>query len=515
MTIANGPGVFVREFDQSVSPVVSATSIFGIVTTARKGILNSVTTVTSESGLISAFGRPGDNHYGIDAGLRYLREGNQLKVVRVATWDGAASGDPADEDDATATGVVLASVGGTEALQVTAKSAGTDGNNIDIIVSASRPTGTYRIQVRSYETVVEDYSGVVMDDDTSDYYVTTMLANSAWVIVAVLNLQTALYSSTTPVDLVGGDDGAPASTSDVIGIITGGVAQGLQMFRDPEHCVVDYFAVPGRTERSIVVELLAIAAARDDSMALIDAPFGKTVDEIVDWHNGTGGGGDDPTSALNEKRGQLCYPWQMTKDAYNDEEKWVPPSCFVAERYAYTHKNGNFWDAPAGNIRGLLSGILESEYSPTQGDRAYMYDDAQGNNVNPICNIPGQGVMIYGQKTLSREGTAFNRVNVVFLANLLRRRIKAAVEAFLWLPNVSSTWERVVNAIEPILYYVAAENGIYPAGTTNGWTVVCDENTNTAVVIAAKTMKIEVSVVPVYTAERIVLDLTYNNLATV
>ena len=138
---------------------------------------------------------------------------------------------------------------------------------------------------------------------------------------------------------------------------------------------------------------------------------------------------------------------------------WLPPSGFVAAQYAYNDIKAFPWYAPAGLNRGLITGAIALEKSPTKGERDLVYGNR--NIVNPIANVLGQGLVIWGQKTMQRKPTALDRVNVRRCLNYLERTLGDALKYYVFEQNTPATWDRAKTLLNPILANAKANNGVY------------------------------------------------------
>jgi hypothetical protein len=486
--------VYTTERDLSLYVPALSTTIFGVVGTATKGPMDTATLITDEGSFVSTFGSPTASHLQMYAALRYLRKGRQLLFVRVGT------------NEATASAYVRNNENSANVLLMTAASPGTWGNNIDVVVTTGTASGTYKVTVTFNDVAVEVFDNVYVGSAWSgnaNYIITRMndaVNGSDYVIASVVgSTETTLRTGTSV--LSGGLDGAPASVGDIVG--SAGAppttpATGLQIFRDPEQWDVNLLAVPGSSHRTVVAELLDICSSRGDAMCLLDVPYGSTVQEAVDWHNGSGGGATDPMSSLNSSYGALYYPWLQVYDGYSDANVWVPPSGHVAQVIAYTDFVADPWWAPAGLNRAMLNDVLQVEYSPGQGDRDYMY--ANGNAVNPICALPGLGTVIYGQRTLQRTTSALDRINVRRMLLYLRKVIATASRELQFEPNDDLTWDQFRHLVEPTLDSLKARRGI------TDFRVICDSTTNTSATIARNELHGKILIQPTKTAEIINIE---------
>jgi len=493
--IVLSPGAYWRELDYSNYVRMLSTSSFGIVTTAAKGPVNAMTLITDEPSYVRTFGKPSLAHLGGLSAIRYLRKGTQLKVVRVAHYDAAAS-------------VVVQDAGLTgTALAFTADTSGSWANTVQIVISASVVSGAYRIVITDQGAVAEvydqirvgaayvsdrNYVGKWINGDTTYKY-----PGSSYVSVAPDTTKTTLRTGTYA--LVGGDDGAGVSASEIIG--AGGSPPlipptGLQIFRQSETIDINLLAAPGQSDPSVVTELIDIAATRADCMSLIDPPDYLTVQEVVDWHNGVYAGG--PAVALNSSYAATYHPWVQVHDGYADADVWIPPSGHVAGVYAYTDYIADPWFNPAGLNRGMLTDVLDVRYSPNQGDRDYMLGG--GNCVNPIVNFTGIGPAVWGQQTLARASTALDRVNVRRMLLYLEKSIATSVRYLVHEPDDRFTWLRFIRMVEPVCEMILRRRGI------EDYRVICDETTNTPDARDRSEMIGNVLIKPQKGAEKIIVN---------
>ena len=194
----------------------------------------------------------------------------------------------------------------------------------------------------------------------------------------------------------------------------------------------------------------------------------------------------------------MYYPWVQIADNQSNVNRWVPPSVVVGGMYAYNDKVSHAWMAPAGLNRGTLSTVKQAERKLSHGNRDELYD----NNVNPIATFPGQGAVVYGQKTLQKKPSALDRINVRRLLIKVRKFIAASSRFMLFEQNNIQTRKRFVNMVNPYLESVQSQAGL------NAFRVVMDESNNTADVIDRNIMYGQIFLQPTRTAEFIVLDFT-------
>jgi phage tail sheath protein FI len=160
-------------------------------------------------------------------------------------------------------------------------------------------------------------------------------------------------------------------------------------------------------------------------------------------------------------------------DKYNDQYVNIAASASTAGIMAASDRNTAPWFSPAGTRRGQYLGITSLAYSPNKSERDILYRAG----INPIANIPGYGVLLYGDKTKLARPSAFDRINVRRLFLVIERAITRAAKQILFEFNDEFTRAEFVNIVEPFLREIQGRRGI------TDFRVVCDETNNTAAVI--------------------------------
>lgn len=389
---------------------------------------------------------------------------------------------------------------GAISFTVNADSAGIDGNSTFVVVENNIREGNFKIEVYNNGVSVEHYGGLTKDE-TSTLYVETFLALvSDWIRVTD---NTA--NSASPLDgtyyLTGGTDGIPSDPDAQDALIIGNnlAYTGIYALSEPEQIDIDLIAVPGHASTSVVTALLDLCQnIRMDCMAIIDPPFGLTINEIIDWQNGT--------HPLNSTRfdsdfGALFWPWVKIRDNFNRVDVWAPPSGSVMATIAHSDGLAAPWFAPAGINRGQVPNITDVFSKPTLAER----DLLQGyrNAINPIVHFTDfDGFYIWGQKTLQRRPTALDRINVRRLMILLEKRIKNVSRQLLFDPHDDILRQKFVRLATSILSEVQVGRGI------TDFIVRCDAELNTPDVIDRNEMRARIGVQPVRAAEFIFIEFS-------
>lgn len=196
------------------------------------------------------------------------------------------------------------------------------------------------------------------------------------------------------------------------------------------------------------------------------------------------------------------YPWLRVIDQATNKLLWVPPSVVLPEIFAYNDNVAAEWFAPAGLNRGGISSAVGVKVRLPQASRDTLYE----GKVNPIAQFPGQGICVWGQKTLQRRPSALDRVNVRRLLIAVKKYIASAARYLVFEQNVEATRNRFLNIANPYLASVQERSGLY------AFRVVMDDTNNTPDVIDRNILYGQLYLQPTKTAEFIILD--FNVLPT-
>jgi hypothetical protein len=232
---------------------------------------------------------------------------------------------------------------------------------------------------------------------------------------------------------------------------------------------------------------------RGDSIYVVDlVPYGTTAISTV----------TTAAAARNTSYAASYWPWAQTIDPDTGKNVWVPASTMIGGVYAYNDSVSEPWFAPAGINRGGLSNVIRAEWKLTQGNRDSLYT----GRVNPIATFPGQGVVVYGQKTLQAKASALDRVNVRRLLIALKSYISQVAQNLVFEQNSIATRNQFLSQVNPYLTSVQQRQGLY------AFRVIMDDSNNTPDVIDRNQLVGQIYIQPTKTAEFIYLD--FNILPT-
>ena len=182
-------------------------------------------------------------------------------------------------------------------------------------------------------------------------------------------------------------------------------------------------------------------------------------------------------------------------DKYSDVYRYIPCNGDMAGLCLQTTEVSEAWFSPAGFQRGVLRNAIKLAYTPTKTQRDNLY----ANRVNPIVAFPGQGVVLFGDKTALGFASAFDRINIRRLFLVIERVIQSAAKSQLFEQNDESQRSLFVNIIEPYLRDVQGRRGI------TDFIVKCDSSNNTPEAVDRGEFYAEIFIKPTRTINYITL----------
>jgi len=264
-----------------------------------------------------------------------------------------------------------------------------------------------------------------------------------------------------------------------------GIVTGYNLIEDPEIFGDIDFLVPGYISSSVAVRLINICEKRKDCIAVVSPrrddvinsnTTTKKTDDIVDFFNTL----PSTSYAIYDSGYKYIY------DKYNDVYRYVPCAADVAGLCLSTTINSETWFSPAGYNRGQIRNATKLAYSPKQAERDRLYT----SRVNPVVAFPGEGIVLFGDKTALASPSAFDRINVRRLFIELEKNIADFSKYQLFELNDELTRAGFRAAVEPYLRGVQGRRGIYD------FLVVCDSSNNTPDVIDRNELVAEIYIKP-------------------
>lgn len=310
-----------------------------------------------------------------------------------------------------------------------------------------------------YKQVIFNQSKYIYAVDPIDYTNTV----STWGTPANLGTTYLGGDQLVQVACVGGTD---ASISD------GDLIRAFNKFADKETTDIS-LVISGDANVNVQQHIIdGIVNTRKDCVAFISPPAGDVInqagleqDNIKDWLN----------VQLQRDSSYVVADsgWKYMFDVYNNVYRWIPLNADIAGLCVYTDGVRDPWYSPAGFNRGQIRNAIKLAWNPNKTQRDVLYS----NGVNPVVSFPGQGIVLYGDKTLQAKPSAFDHINVRRLFIVLEKAISTAAQYSLFEFNDEFTRAQFVALVTPYLRDVQGRRGI------TDFKVVCDTTNNTQQVI--------------------------------
>jgi len=268
-----------------------------------------------------------------------------------------------------------------------------------------------------------------------------------------------------------------AAGADVSSLTTGNILSGFDLFEDKDQVEIDFLIAPSMSSRSdattVVNDLVTTARSLRKDCVVVTSPARTDVVNVTNAATAVTNVVDTANTFTTSSYLFVDNNYLKVYDKYNDQYINIAAASSTAGLMAATDLNRAAWFSPAGSRRGQYLGITSIAYTPTKAQRDTLYKAS----VNPIANIPGAGVILFGDKTNLSRPSAFDRINVRRLFLVLERAISRAAEQVLFEFNDEFTRAEFVNIVEPVLREVKGRRGI------TDFRVVADETNNTPAVI--------------------------------
>ncbi len=533
MAFQVSPGVNVSEIDlTTVIPAVS-TSTGAIAGGFNWGPVATVTQVSNENELASRFGKPDNTTANVFfTAASFLAYGQDLRVVRAANSEsytafantkgqtGTADTQIKNEDEYF-NNIYLSG----QADQVfAARYPGALGNALNVSIWANttldltdwkyggffdKAPGTTDYVARTFKadandevhvvvvdrtgaisgvanTVLERYEGLSKATNAKDetgesiYYKDVLYRQSryvywaghpdlltasgaAWGVAAnATHTFSELASANTDFAFQGGAD-ETLTSADVIA--------AYDVLKHTENVDISLVMTAAHNETITLDVINNVAGARKDCVAFLSPSLANVratdaTTAIINYRN-------TALASISSSYAVMDSGWKYMYDKYNDVYRYVPLNGDIAGLCARTDNDRDPWFSPAGLTRGQIKNVVKLAYNPTKANRDELYK----NGVNPVVTFPGEGTLLFGDKTLLGRPSAFDRINVRRLFIVLEKAISRAARSSLFEFNDDFTRAQFVALVDPFLRNVRGRRGIYD------YRVVCDTTNNTPEVI--------------------------------
>jgi phage tail sheath protein FI len=565
MAFQVSPGVEVKEIDlTNVIPAVS-TSIGGFAGYFRWGPLNEAILISSENQLAKTFSKPGSDslycepYFQADSFLRY---GEALRVVRAGTATNYDNAVDSSDESPDKQGIFIPNETYFDEQTITASGAtfaarypGDLGNGLDVYVigkdqydeqnaspsaDALISSSIERTVVNAFDiapdvdevhvaivdragnwsaeanAILETYQGLSLTKDAkkadgSANFLPTVLNKSSQYVYYVgatnASLDANIIADDSP--FASGNQFSKkytlANGSSPSSLTVGEITAALDILGDTEtidvNLLFSQIAASGAVIQNKVHE---VAYKRKDAVAFLSPPLSATrgvasstaaLKAVLDFANN-----DITDRGSNGSYGVIDSTSVYIYDKYNDIFRYIPANGHMAGLCANTDSVAEPFFSPAGFNRGGLRGVTKLAYNPKKVDRDELYKAG----VNPVVSFPGQGTLLFGDKTAQSKPSAFDRINVRRLFITLEKAISTAAKFQLFELNDEFTRATFRNAVEPFLRDIQGRRGI------TDFLVVCDGTNNTGEVIDTNRFVADIFIKPA----RSINFITLNFIAT-
>ena len=527
MAFQLSPGVLVTEKDLSLLVPSISTTAGGFAGAFRWGPVDQVTTIDSEAALVNTFGKPNDNTFtSFFTAANFLSYGNNLQVIRTVN-KGTAVNAVANTSAQTATAVLVENdddylsnhSSGSANANFFAKHPGTLGNSLLVSLCDANTFGTWTYKTdfddapntspyvasvggandEMHLVIIDEYGlwtgtkGTILEkfpfmskasdakqaDGTSNYYKNVLNERSTYVrwgshtanVVGTSNwgsqaAGTAFVNTTNSSNVTASFTGATNAELPT----EGNIQTSYSIFANDELYDVSLLPMGAVSSTTVTHVINNIAEVRRDCIVFASPNSANVINNV----------GSEASAVVNFRNNLpstsfavLDSGWKYQYDRYNDVYRYVPLNGDTAGCAVRTDFVADPWFSPAGFNRGQIKNVVKLAYSPGKTDRDTLYK----KGINPVVTFPGNGTVLFGDKTLLSKPSAFDRINVRRLFIVLEKSIATAAKFQLFEFNDAFTQAQFRNLVEPFLRDVQGRRGI------TDFKVVCDDTNNTGEVV--------------------------------
>ena len=545
------PGVTLNEIDNTFltgQPVQAGAAIMGPTVRGRVGI---PTLCTTYSDYVNIFGDTFESASLVNSFLTttaaysyFNNGGTSLLVTRVVSGSYTSATSSIVANEFTSESFSLETLGegivmntGTDGTGGTLTT-GTRDNVRWEIATSNTSSGTFTLLVRQGDdrsnkrTILESYNNVNLDpfstryvarvigDQNLSYNSSTQQIevsgeypnSSRYIRVKTVNYPTPNYldangtaksefTGSIPVVGTGSFNGAAGdikagalmneniSATNTQGLHPDNYDNAINLLKNKDDYQFNVLFTPGLTSdlhSSKISTILTNTQERGDNLFVLDlVTYGETVTSVISQVGGR-----------DSSYGASYYPWVRMIDPSTGRHIWAPASTVIPGVYANNDRISAPWFAPAGINRGGLNEVMRTQYKLTQANKDNLYEA----NVNPLATLPRTGVVVFGQKTLQKEASALDRVNVRRLLIELKNFIRQIADTVVFEQNTATTRNSFLARVTPFLETVQQKQGLY------AFKVIMDSTNNGPDVIDRNQLIGQVYIQPTRTAEFISID---------
>jgi uncharacterized protein len=509
------PGVYVEEVSSGSRPIEGVgTAIAAFVGFTQRGPVNEPVLVTNWTQYTKTFGEFADGCYLPHALYGYfLNGGGAAYVVRVggasataeATAEATAQAPaqaPAEQGPRAA--AELADGNAKPALTVRAVAAGPAGNDITVEIGDASEAGqdTFKLIVRKAGQVEETFDNVTTRRGPANVITVVRQQSKLITIDEIKGAALTVPGKGAAVTLAGGD--LPAVSQVRPEQYVGDSAArtgfaGLEAIEDVTMLSVPDLmaayqsgAIDAEGVKAVQLAMIAHCELMADRVAILDAPPGMNAQQVKDWRVNVAG--------YDSKYASLYWPWIKVMDPMAGKPVFVPPSGHVAGIWARNDETRGVHKAPANEV---ARGVIALDYGITKGE----HDQLNPVGVNCIRAFPGQGIRVWGARTLSSD-PEWRYLNVRRLFNFVEKSILQGTNWVVFEPNDQRLWDSVERTITMFLRRVWRSGALFGRTPAEAFYVKCDAENNPPENRDVGILTVDVGIAPVKPAEFVVFRVS-------
>ena len=529
MAFQLSPGVLVTEKDLTLLVPAVSTTAGGFAGAFQWGPVDEVTTVDSETTLVERFGKRNDNVFAsFFTAANFLSYGNNLQLIRSVNKSSARNSVGTSNADATVSAILVETEtdydqnhsSGITNTDWIAKYPGTLGNSLEVSLCDANTWGNWEYRGEfddapassPYCTQVggsnDELHVVVVDEDglwsgtrgtvlekfafvskasdakqpdgTNNFYKEKINNNSKYIWWGNHPLANIAGTSNWGSQAAGVTFGNTNGSANITASLSGGTESeshtdgnlqtSFSLLANDDLFDISLIPLGAASASTAIFVINNIAEIRKDCVAFVSPEQADVVDNL--------NGETADSIAFRELLPSTSYAmmdsgYKYQYDRYNDVYRYVPLNGDTAGLCVRTDFIADPWFSPGGFNRGQVKNVVKLPYSPKKTDRDLLYK----KGINPVVTFPGNGTVLFGDKTLLAKPSAFDRINVRRLFIVLEKAIATASKFQLFEFNDAFTRAQFRNLVEPFLRDVQGRRGI------TDFKVVCDESNNTGEVI--------------------------------
>jgi phage tail sheath protein FI len=500
------PGVYVEEVSSGSKPIEGVgTAVAAFVGFAEKGPFNEPTLVTNWTQFTSNFGAfmPG-SYLAHSVYAYFLNGGGAAYVVRIG---GKGNGDGAAAKTARAELMPAASDGGpVKGYAIQALESGPGGDQITVEVADASDPGddTFKLVVKQGGKEAEVFDNVTTRKGPNNV-VTKVKAESK--LITIEETKGAGAPAVPPkgsVALTGGESPSAAeihatpddyvgNSADRTGFAGLEAVEEVTMLAVPDLAAALQHGMIDREQfKGVQLAMIAHCELMADRVAILDTPPGLNAQAVKDWRVNEAG--------YDSKYATVYWPWVKIMDPLTGAPTFMPPSGTIAGIWARNDDTRGVHKAPANEV---ARGVIALENNITKGE----HDQLNPVAVNCIRTFPGQGIRVWGARTLSSD-PEWRYLNVRRLFNFVEESILQGTNWVVFEPNDYKLWDAVKRNVEAFLRRVWRDGALFGQTPQEAFFVKCDAENNPAENRDAGILTVEIGIAPVKPAEFVVFRIS-------